>query len=211
MTDKVQLEILQLLKQMQQDMKCTPTAPPHQKKGKKTPDDASFPRKKTDKYCWTHGGCWHLSPKCEAKAPGHQDAATFDNCMDRSNAYCQWRFERAQDSDLAGKLGKALSTSQPLISPIPSSTIIAKGDSGATNHYWKQVDCQVLINIQHIPGPSVHQPNNTALASTGTGQLPLSTSLSPTGKQAMIIPALKSASLISLGQLCDNNCQIVLT
>ena len=35
--------------------------------------------------------------------------------------------------------------------------------------------------------------------------------LSPAGRQGHIIPALKSSSLLSLGQLCDDNCTIVLT
>ena len=72
-TDKVQLEILQLLKQLQTDMRTgTPTpAPAHKaprkRRGKKTPDDASFPRRKTDKYCWTHGACAHDGLGCEDK------------------------------------------------------------------------------------------------------------------------------------------------
>ena len=88
---------------------------------------------------------------------------------------------------------------------------MAKGDSATTQHYWKQVDCGVLQYIQHIQGPSVQQPNYTCLKCNGFGQLPLSSSLSPTGKQAMILPALKSSNLISLRQLCDDNCKVVLS
>ena len=109
------------------------------------------------------------------------------------------------------KLNQVYTTSKPLISPTPSQQVIAKGDSVASNHYWKQADCGVLQNIAHEPGPSVHQPDNTSLPSVGTGQLPISQALSPAGRHAMIIPALKSANLISLGQLCDDNCNIVLT
>ena len=32
-------------------------------------------------YCWTHGICGHSSANCEAPAPGHQVAATFQNMM----------------------------------------------------------------------------------------------------------------------------------
>ena len=89
-TDKVQLEILQLLQQMQKDMQTTrvPAQATKARKGRKTPDDASFPRKKTDQYCWTHGACAHPSPSCNTKAQGHQDTANFKNRMGGSNAYC---------------------------------------------------------------------------------------------------------------------------
>ena len=40
-------------------------------------------------YCWSHGACTHPSPECKSKKPGHQDAATFDNKMGGSTAYCQ--------------------------------------------------------------------------------------------------------------------------
>ena len=53
----------------------------------KTPDNASLPLKKTDKYCWTHGGSGHTSITCRAKAPGHQDNATSENRLGGSNAY----------------------------------------------------------------------------------------------------------------------------
>ena len=39
------------------------------------------------KYCWTHGGCTHNSPDCQAKAPGHHIVGTFQNQMGGSNAY----------------------------------------------------------------------------------------------------------------------------
>ena len=53
-----------------------------------TPDNATCPRPKTDKYCWTHGGCDHLSKDCKRQASGHQTTATFANRMGGSNAYC---------------------------------------------------------------------------------------------------------------------------
>ena len=55
---------------------------------RKTPDDASFNRRTTNKYCWTHGGCAHNSAECKAKATGHKDEATFENKMGGSKAFC---------------------------------------------------------------------------------------------------------------------------
>ena len=89
-TDAVQLQILQLLQTMQADFKGTKTNAPTatRRKPRKTPDDASYPRCVTNKYCWTHGGCTHDSPDCQGKANGHQDGATFENKMGGSTAYC---------------------------------------------------------------------------------------------------------------------------
>ena len=90
------------------------------------------------------------------------------------------------------------------------NTIIAKGDSGATSHYFRPQDASILDNVQKTQGPMVKQPDNTDLATGGTGKIPLSNELSIAAQTAMILPTLKSASLISMGQLCDNECKVVL-
>ena len=92
-----QLEILKLLKSMQDELA-------NMKKGeysnngnggkgsrtcRKTPDNPNFTRRKTDEYCWTHGGCAHSSNQCTGKAPGHKKEATFDNKMGGSKAFCE--------------------------------------------------------------------------------------------------------------------------
>ena len=59
------------------------------KKAEKTPDNATFFRRITNKYCWTHGAWNHTSEKCQHKAPGHQDTAPFADRMGGSNAFCQ--------------------------------------------------------------------------------------------------------------------------
>ena len=43
------------------------------------------------------------------------------------------------------------------------------------------------------------------------GQLPISENVYNTTKNAMVLPQLKSFSLILLGQLYDNDCQVLLT
>ena len=91
-SDPVQLEILKLLKQMQQSLATTDTSTGNNRRGrrtpKKTPDNASFNRSQTDKYCWTHGACGHASSVCRAPASGHKQDATFENRMGGSNAFC---------------------------------------------------------------------------------------------------------------------------
>ena len=58
-------------------------------------------------------------------------------------------------------------------------------------------------------GPTVFLPNNQSITSNATGNLPIPT-LSTTSTQAHILPGLKNSSLLSLGQLCDDGCQILL-
>ena len=55
----------------------------------KTPDNVSFFRRQTNLYCWTHGGCDHVSGDCSCKANGYKDAATKANCMGDSNEFCE--------------------------------------------------------------------------------------------------------------------------
>ena len=50
-------------------------------------------------------------------------------------------------------------------------------------------------------------PNNSLIKADQKGQLPLLEELSP---QAQTLPHLKSAPLSSIGQLCDNNCDVLL-
>ena len=96
--DPVQVEMLKILQQMQQSMwtqaqvsqqTSSNTTRQNRRTPRKTPDGASYPRRQTDTYCWTHGGSNHSSQACQRKAPGHQDEATFENRMGGSNAYCK--------------------------------------------------------------------------------------------------------------------------
>ena len=88
----VQMEMIALVRKTEANLAtCPPTktrSTTRPKKGRKTLDNATFPRNYTSKYCWTHGGCGHESQTCEAKATGHKDEATFSNRMGGSNAYC---------------------------------------------------------------------------------------------------------------------------
>ena len=60
-----------------------------QRRNRRTPDSANFARLITDQYCHTHGGCNHISGDCTRKAVGHKDAATMQNRLGGSNAFCQ--------------------------------------------------------------------------------------------------------------------------
>ena len=87
---------------------------------------------------------------------------------------------------------------------------MAKGDSAASHHYWREQDANVLQDIINSKGPSVLIPNGDTIASTKKGILPLSDNLSKVASTAMILPGLEGASLISIGQLCDDDCKVFL-
>ena len=53
-------------------------------------------------------------------------------------------------------------------------------------------------------------PNGATITSTKKGILPLSKKLTKEDSTAKILPGLSSASLISSGQLCDNDCKVFL-
>ena len=87
---------------------------------------------------------------------------------------------------------------------------IAKGDSGATVHYWREADEECLKDIETCIGPAVILPNKQTILATKSGTLPLHHNLSNRAKKATILPGLKSTSLISLGQLFDDDCDVLL-
>jgi hypothetical protein len=69
----------------------------------------------------------------------------------------------------------------------------------------------VLSNVKATPsGPSVMLPDSTNIQATHSGQLPLHHSLSSTATKAHILDGITNSSLVSLGQLCDDNCIAVL-
>ena len=87
---------------------------------------------------------------------------------------------------------------------------MAKGDSVASDHYWREQDAHVLSDIQQSLGPPVLIPNGASITSTKKGILPLSNHVTKEGSTAKILPGLASASLHSLGKLCDDGCKVFL-
>ena len=69
----------------------------------------------------------------------------------------------------------------------------------------------VLTNVKNArDGPTVQLPNNKMISATITGNITLESSLSTHAKKAHIFDGLRSASLISLVQLCDDDCVAIL-
>lgn len=100
---------------------------------------------------------------------------------------------------------------KPALTKIPPSTrtITAKGDSGASNHYFALSDIEVLNDTEETTdGIEVILPTADTVKSTKTGYLPFA-NLSKKATKTEVFPALKH-SLISLGQLCDDGCLVLL-
>ena len=100
---------------------------------------------------------------------------------------------------------------QKYLLSVRKQVIIAKGDSGATNHCWRKEDIDFLQMIQHSICLEVTLLDNSVIKSDQQGHLPISQKLSPEAQQGIVLPHLKSSSLASLCQLCDDNCKFYLT
>ena len=93
----------------------------------------------------------------------------------------------------------------------PTASVL-KADSGASKHFIRDNDSKHLKNIKALlNGPVAKLPDNKYIRTSSTGLLPFEEYLSEDTKQALIYPDLKNASLLSIGQLCDDNCLALFT
>lgn len=80
--------------------------------------------------------------------------------------------------------------------------------------FVKAIDIATLTQVKSIQfGPTVNFPNGKTSKATQAGHLALvhkasDAQLSPAATQVVILPGLTSASLISVGQLCDDGCEV---
>ena len=88
---------------------------------------------------------------------------------------------------------------------------LAKADSGASDHYFMQEDNKYIHNLKVHNSNPITLPNKEVIKATQKGELVLHKSLSKEAQTAQILPMLKSSSLISIGKLCDDNCQVNFT
>lgn len=96
--NQVQLEILCLLKDIRSDLQhkssrrtVTPASPPdrvYPKMERKLPDHGGRRRRNITKYCWNNVAVGHTGQEFPNRAPGHKEAATFQDKMDGSKALC---------------------------------------------------------------------------------------------------------------------------
>ena len=176
-----------------------------------------------NKYCWTHGHCNHTRSSCESKAPGHKNEATMENKMGGSTYGCiltnTWRGGTIELTDETNNNQVKNHLSHSIVVP-PSSTIqttnrsyadILKADSGATGHYLRKSKEKILSNLQNATpsDTTIRLPDQRKIKPSTTGNLPIP--LPSKATKATVYPALKSASLLSIGQLCDVGCSALFT
>ena len=94
-----------------------------------------------------------------------------------------------------------------LTSVLPPKTVLAKADSGASKNYFPASYADVLLNVKNTNGPTVHLADDSTIHATQIGLLPLSPALSNKAKSTCVFEDLKTP-LLSLGQLCDDGCEI---
>ena len=89
--------------------------------------------------------------------------------------------------------------------PIYTTKIIC--DTGATNTFFKNNHKPYLQNVKKLSnGPTAALPNNTRINASHEGTLNLHPKLK---LKTLIFPNLKNESLLSIGQLCDQNCRAI--
>ena len=87
------------------------------------------------------------------------------------------------------------------------STPTMKADTGASKHFTRTQDLHLLKKLERIKqGPAAILPDNTIIKPSHTGYLNLSPELSSTATKSLVYPAITNESLLSIGQLCDNDC-----
>jgi hypothetical protein len=85
-------------------------------------------------------------------------------------------------------------------------------DSGATGTFVTNADAHHLSSTSHgDDGPTILSASGTTMPTNLQGQLPLSKKLSPTAQSAFVLDDLKTGTLLSLAQLCDDDCIAVFT
>ena len=166
-------------------------------------------------YCWNHGVCARPGKDCRTSEEGHKKDAVWCHKMSGSERNCTWQVgslpaskTNVEETKPSYKYGLLCIS---IVDPPQNATIIAKYDSGASNNYCHTEHMLVITNIKDThDGPTFQLPNNTTINSTKTESIAISRSLSIHAKQAHLFGVLHISLLISLVQLCDDDCIAIL-
>ena len=74
--------------------------------------------------------------------------------------------------------------------------VVAKGDRAASKHYWRGEDIDCLQNVIVKKGIDVTLPDSSQINATQQEKLPLTSSLSIEASTKVVLPSLKTSSLI---------------
>ena len=96
----------------------------------------------------------------------------------------------------------------PIKSPL---NCIAKADSGCSAHFIKSSHRNILQNLIPLKnGPIAALPNKSVIRASHQGFLPFK-NVSRVAQKTLVYPNLTNASLLSIGQFCDDECIAVFT
>ena len=96
-----------------------------------------------------------------------------------------------------------------VVVPPPPSVIL---DSGATGTFVSSADAlQLQRTVPITNGPTVLSASGTVMTPTHSGFLSLSPLLSDAAQSAFVLDNLKTRTLVSLSQLCDDDCVAIFT
>ena len=100
-----------------------------------------------------------------------------------------------------------LSSVAPNSNTLNNSSTCLKADTGASKNFVRDTDVSFLTKVNSLQhGPIAKLPNNNTIQAKRQGLLPFSKHLSTAATSALVFPDLKNSSLLSIGQLCDDNC-----
>ena len=91
-----------------------------------------------------------------------------------------------------------------------ANVVKVKPDTGASNHYFKASDAIVLDRLRKAThGPVVTLPNLATIQAKASGHVNLHPTLSDAATETHVFDALTNTSLLSVGQLCDDDCTAI--
>ena len=94
-----------------------------------------------------------------------------------------------------------------VILPSSKTCINLKADLGANKTYIRPQDKEILQQQKSIENcPQIKIPNGMNMRSIQSEVLPLHQLLTTSEKQAIVLKGLSNSFLLSIGQLCDNDC-----
>ena len=93
---------------------------------------------------------------------------------------------------------------------MPTKTVTAKLDSGASKHYVRLKDIKCLKDLITVTSLQVGLTNKKFSEINQQGVMTLNTTLTPSAQTGHILNDLKSSTLLSARQLCNDDCTVIL-
>ena len=166
----------------------------------------------TPKYCWNHRNCAHFSKKCTYPADRHKKDASFAHMIGSSTNRCYNITKRKAGAvDLRHKNSKILSLNKPTVA---HTNVIPKAlpNTTATSHYLNTDDLPHCYYITRTTsGPTVQGDNGNTIKNSYWATLKFSNKIYSKAQSSHVFKDIATGSLISMGQLYDDDCIAIFT